>query len=161
MITRIKRYYENNGPLQSTILLAILVFLFYNQLRYGSQLAKAVMTTLLIAGFLAPIPFIGWCVRHPYATLKAARYFQYSVMGFFAVDYLGLIQMPGYVYFILILMIFVYVGWGFWFFSSPAIATRRGMDYDHNRALDSEESNLKEEIEHNTNLLNSDPRPRP
>jgi hypothetical protein len=156
MFKRFQRYYENFGPVQTLIFLGVMIFLIYRQLQYGTVLARAIMTTFLIAGFFAPLPLMGLCERNPHAASKTAKYLQYLILAFIVINYFNVYTFPGYIYFLFLLSIFVFIGWSFWFFSSPRVATARGGNYDHSRALAQEEMYLNQEIANNEKLLERD-----
>lgn len=95
-------------------------------------------------------------IRNPYRAMKLARFYQYGLMAFIASTYFNILSLPGLAYIGVIFTVFAYVGWSFWFFSSPSLATARGHVFDQDRALDFEERSLKEEIEENAGLLDGE-----
>lgn len=153
MIKRIKRYYENCGPFQSLFFFGVVAFMFYRQFQYGNAIGRSVMISIFVICFLAPILVIPMSIRNPYRATRIAGFYQYALMFFIAISYFNVLSLPGIAYLGITFSVFVYIGWGFWFFSSPALATARGYVFDQDRALDSEERYLKDEVEQNAGLL--------
>ncbi len=160
MITRIKRYAENNGPIYTLINIGVLGFLIWFHTGYDNLATVVVMESLVVSAFLLPYFTIRWSHRHPMAAYRMTKYGHYMMMAFVMLSVTNVVNAPWMVWLLFHLLIVTMLGWSFWFFSSPTIATNRGLNFDQNRVLDAEETYLKEEIEHNTDMLNDDKSPQ-
>lgn len=155
MINRFRLYQQNVGIVNSVVWVVVLVYLVSGQFRYGSQTTTAIMLTVMGLCLIAPLAIMPICERFPAKAAKTARLLQYAILVFFLLSILNVVYAPGWVYMLVILLVFFYFGWTFWFFSSPAIFTNRRVQVIHDRYLTDEEAALQREIEQNQRELDA------
>lgn len=153
MINRFRLYQQNVGTVNAVIWVAVLLYLVSGQFRYSSPVTTVIMLTAMGLCLLAPLAIMPICERYPAATAKAARLLQYAILVFILLTILNVFTAPGWVFMLVILLVFFYFGWTFWFFSSPAVFTNRRAQVLREQQLAYEEAVLEHEIEQNQREL--------
>lgn len=153
MIHRFRLYQQNVGTVNTVIWIVVLLYLVSGQFRYMSGLTTAIMLGAMGLCLLAPLAIMPICERFPAKAAQTARVMQYAIIVFFLLSILNVVSPPGWVYMLVILLVFFYFGWNFWFFSSPAIFTSRRAQGMYDQQMAHEETYLVEEIERNQREL--------
>lgn len=152
-MNRFRLYSQNLGGVNLMIWLLVLAYLVWAQFQYSSSLATWVMLVVLGLCLLAPLAIMPICERYPGRSAQIARWVQFVILGFVVLSWTNVVMIPWYAYLVFVGTVFLYFGWTFWFYSSPAVFTGRRVGGLHERYMAAEEAELVREVEANQQML--------
>lgn len=153
MMNRFRIYMENRGRLGLLGWVAILVFLIWNQFRVFTPAFAAVMLVGLALCLVAPLAIMPLSERDPARSARRQQIIWNGLLGVLLLSFV--VQYHPLLWLGFTLVLFFMFGWGFWFYSSPAVVTNRRWSGIQDRAMDAEESALRREVEANQRELDA------
>ncbi len=153
MIKRVQRYVDNLGVLNAVLMLAFVGFFTWRMFQLSNPLSMAIFGGSALFMALLPLGVMPFFLPRPALAIRFMRVGQYAFYALIANALLNLVPIPLWAGIVIIMSLYFYVGFGFWFFSSPRIITSQGESKLVNRYERREEAVLRDEIARNDQLL--------
>ena len=153
MIKRVQRYVDNLGVLNAVIMLAFVGFFTWRMFQLSNPVAMALFGGSALLMVLLPLAVMPYFLPRPGLAMRFMRVGQYAFYVLIANAILNLVPIPIAAGIVIIMSLYFYVGFGFWFFSSPRIITSQGEAKWMDRIERHEEAVLRDEIDRNEQLL--------
>ena len=147
MITRFKTYAQNRGQHGLWTWVIILAFLVWNQFRYFTPTATMIVLPIMGLCLIAPLAIMPLCERNPMLAARVQNTIWNLLIVYIVLGFFNLFVPPVLLSFGVVLLVFFMFGWGFWFYSSPAVMTNRRYEGMQAKWMEQEEAALVQEIE--------------
>jgi len=132
MISRFRRYILNVGPLPLVLNMSLLAYLIWIQIRMALSGPEGLLLSLVITlpsavfGLLGPRLVRGWLLRHAGTILRMTRIMTRLILFALVGIFLAKVNVPGWVFVLLLPFVFLTHGLTFWIISDPLLYTERG-----------------------------------
>ena len=153
MIKRVQRYVDNLGVLNAVLMLAFVGFFTWRMFQLSNPLSMAIFGGSALFMSLLPLVVMPFFLSRPALAMRFMRVGQYAFYALIANAFLNLVPIPLWAGIVIIMSLYFYVGFGFWFFSSPRIITSQGETKWMDRIERHEESVLRDEIARNDRVI--------
>lgn len=160
MITRFRTYAQNRGPYGLLTWGVVLAILIWNQFRFFTTTAALIILPIMGLCLIAPLAIMPLCERNPARAARVQNTIWNILLVYIVLSFFNLFVPPVLVSLGVILFVFFMFGWGFWFYSSPAVVTNRRYEGMQAHWLEREEAALAEEVEANQRELDAMDDPR-
>lgn len=134
MIARFRRYIDNVGwPyfIGNGLVLVYLMSIHVSIARSSAgamAFELAIALPLAVAGLFGPLLMLGFLVRHASRSIRAARLFGFVVVAWIAANYLTSVQLPFWLFIVVLFLMFLSFGLHFWVISDPRVLTTKGFE---------------------------------
>lgn len=156
MITRLRRYRDNLGVVNTVLGVLFVGYIAWRMLQMSSVSAMVLYASFALFLLILPLALMPLLVPRPQFAARCIKYGQYAIYGVVILSILNLVAIPPVVGLAIIMAIFFYMGLVFWFYSSPHIMTADGHQRWVERAERDEKAVLIEAITRDQQLLDED-----
>lgn len=153
LITRFKTYAQNRGQHGLWTWGIILGILVWNQFRYFTPTITMIVLPIMGLCLIAPLAIMPLCERNPMLAARVQNTIWNLMIVYIVLSFFNFFMPPVLVSLGIILLVFFMFGWGFWFYSSPAVVTNRRYEGMQAQWMAHEEAALQREIEENQREL--------
>lgn len=146
MIRRVQRYVDNLGALNGVLLLGFVGFVTWRMSQVTSTPGMVVFGVVSVFLLVLPLVVMPFFVARPQLAFRCIRVVQFVIYGYIGLLITNIVPIPMAVVIGMLVVIYLHVGFGFWFFSSPRIVTCDGERKWVERVEKNEEARLVREI---------------
>lgn len=133
--------------------LVVLAVLVWHQISFFTPTATMIILPVMGLCLVAPLALMPICERYPVQSSRVERMIWNLLLVYIVLSFFQFFVPPGLVSFGVILFVFFLFGWGFWFYSSPAVVTNRRYVTLEARWHEQAEASLVAEVEANQREL--------
>jgi Ca2+/Na+ antiporter len=160
MINRFRLFHQNMGTGNTLIWVVVLGYFVWVTTQNFNPVGMVVMFSIMGLCLIAPLAIMPLCERNPYRASRIARGLQFMILGYIALSFFNVFQIPAPWSMLFILFLFLMFGWTFWFHSSPRVWSVNRVTRYQNQMLAAEEAALNAEIASNQRELDAMDDPR-